>query len=52
MGYPYDLGSYSRKVSAAATSSSSTAPPRWPSGFNWQPDAIRFAHFAVWFALV
>ena len=23
-----------------------------PSGVNWQPDAIRFAHFAVWFALV
>ena len=19
---------------------------------NWQPDAIRFAHFAIWFALV
>ena len=39
-------------ASADATSSSSTAPPRWPSGVNWQPDAIRFAHFAVWFALV
>jgi len=39
-------------TSADATSSSSTASPRWPSGVNWQPDAIRFAHFAVWFALV
>src|SRR5665648_1118262 len=26
-------------TSADATSSSSTAPPRWPSGVNWQPDA-------------